>query len=211
MTELHHLKRLPEDQIEAASRVAARALQNDPLSVFYYPDPIERKKSTILRCEIQILAGFLSGEVYTTSNSIEGVSVWIPHGIKEKKKENPSKDIVKKLRKIRRELALDPLFTEKLNKVNEIFVSLHTEQAPFPHWLLVLLAVDPSQQGKGYSSMLVRPKLSESDKQNLPSYLNTQNEINLPIYEHFGFELIGKRKIPNSDFHFHGMLRNKKK
>jgi len=39
---MSHLKRLQNDQIEAASRVAARALQNDPLSVYYYHDHLYR-------------------------------------------------------------------------------------------------------------------------------------------------------------------------
>ena len=52
MSEPYHLKRLQEDQIEAASRVAARAFQDDPLFVYYYPDPIERKIKSVTRCEI---------------------------------------------------------------------------------------------------------------------------------------------------------------
>ncbi len=31
------------------------------------------------------------------------------------------------------------------------------------------------------------------------------------LYEHFGFELVGKAKVPNSNVNHYGLLRNKKK
>jgi ribosomal protein S18 acetylase RimI-like enzyme len=105
----------------------------------------------------------------------------------------------------------DILYIEKSSTINEIFDSLQNELAPFPHWYLTLLAVDPSHQGKGYASILLREKLREIDKQNLPCFLNTQNESNLSVYEHFGFELRGKIKVPKANFYYYGMLREKKK
>jgi len=210
MRELHHIKRLPEDQIEAASRVAARALHDDPLSIYYYPDPIERKIKNVTRCKNLILLGILSGEVYTISGDVQSVAVWNPFRITGLIKGNQSKEILRKLRKIRREMPSDRLFTERYGIITEIFNSLHNEHANFPNWYLTLIAVDPLHQGKGYASMLIRAKLREIDKQNVPCYLNTQNENNVPLYEHFGFELVGKTKVTNSNFYYHGMLRNKK-
>jgi len=211
MSELNHLKRLQEDQIEAASRVAARAFQDDPLFVYYYPDAFERKIKSVTRCENLILLGVLSGEVYTTSSDIQNVAVWNPYGITDQIIGKQSKEIIRKLRKVKREMFSDRLFTEKFGIISEIFNSLHNKHAKFPHWYLTLIAVDPLHQGKGYASMLIRAKLRELDKLNLPCYLNAQNETNVSLYEHFGFELVGKTKVPNSNFYYHGMLRNKKK
>ncbi|MCK4380161.1 MAG: GNAT family N-acetyltransferase [Candidatus Lokiarchaeota archaeon] len=210
MSEFLHLKRLQEDQIEVASRVAARAFQDDPLSVYYYPDPIERKIKSVIRCENLILMGILSGEVYTTSSNIEGVAVWHPYGLTNQIIGKQSKEIIRKMKKIQREMFSDPLYTEKFVIISEIFNSLRNKHAKFPHWYLALIAVDPLYQKKGYASMLIRAKLRELDKQNLPCYLNAQNQDNVSLYEHFGFELVGKTKVPNSDFYYHGMLRKKK-
>jgi predicted GNAT family N-acyltransferase len=58
---------------------------------------------------------------------------------------------------------------------------------------------------------LIRSKLREIDKQNLPCYLQTQNENNVSLYEHFGFKFVGEKKFPNSNVYSYGMLRNKKK
>ena len=113
MSILSRLKRLQNHQIEAASRVAARACQNDPLSVYYYPDPIERKIKTVTMCEYLILLGILSGEVYTTSSDIQGVAVWHTSGIKDQTMGKQSKEIIKKLRKVKRKMFSDRLFSEK--------------------------------------------------------------------------------------------------
>ena len=210
MSILSHLKRLQNDQIEAASRVAARAFQDDPLSVYYYPDPIERKKKTVIRCEYMILLGILSGEVYTTSNDIEGISIWHTYDIKDQKIGKQSKEIIRRLRRVKRKMFSDHLFAEKYSIVSEIYNSFHNKYANFPNWDLIMITVDPLHQGTGYASMLIKPKLKEIDKQNLPCYLETQNENNVSLYEHFGFELVGEIKVPNSNVNYYGMLRNKK-
>lgn len=209
MNELYHLKRLQEDQIEEASRVATRAFQDDPLFVYYYPDPIERKIKSVTRCENLILMGILSGEVYTISSNIEGVAVWNPYGLTNQIIGKQSKEIIRKMKKIQREMFSDPQYTKKFFVITEIFNSLRNEYAKFPHWYLALIAVDPLHQGKGYASMLIRAKLREIDKQNIPCYLNAQNQDNVSLYEYFGFELVGKTKVPNSNFYYHGMLRKK--
>ena len=208
---LNHLKRLQNDQIEAASRVAARAFQNDPLLVYCFPDPIERKIKSVTHCEYLILLGILSGEVFTTSSNIEGVAVWHAYDIKDQKIEKQSKEIIRRLRRVKRENFSDRLFAEKYSITAEIYNSLHNEHANFPNWDLTMIAVDPLHQGKGYASMLIKPKLRELDRQNLHCYVNTQNENNVSLYEYFGFELVGEIKVPNSNVNYYGMLRNKKK
>ncbi len=210
MSILNHLKRLQNDQIEEASRVAARAFQNDPLTAYYYPDPIERKIKTVIWCEYMILLGILSGEVYTTSNDIEGVIVWNAFRIKDQTIGKQSKEIIRKLRKVKREFFSDSLFLERYGIVSQIHESFHKKYANFPHIGLTMFVVDPLYQGKGYANILIKPKLIELDKQNLPCYLDTQNKKNVSFYKHFGFELVGEIMVPNSNVNFYGMLRKKK-
>ena len=40
------------------------------------------------------------------------------------------------------------------------------------------------------------------------SYLETNKEINVPLYEHFGFELSKKEMIPKSPVMHYAMVRN---
>jgi GNAT superfamily N-acetyltransferase len=210
MSELYQLKQIQEDQIKTASKVLARAFQDDPLFMYCIPDPIERKKRTAAHSEFLILTGLLSGKVHITSSNIEGVAVWNAYAIKDQKMEKQSKEILRRLRKVKRINFSDPLFLERMGIFEEIANSFQQEHINFPHWYLAFIGVDPIHQGKGYASKLLRMKLAEIDEQNLPCYLHTENESNVKLYEHFGFELIGKNKIPNSDLCHYPMLRNKK-
>lgn len=213
MNELSHPKQLSEEQIKAASKILTCAFQDDPLLVYLYPDPLKRKIESDIVWEFSILQGILYGEVNITSSDIEGVAVWLAHPLKDQKTKEQSKAINRRMRKVGREMfsSLGPIFTEKYNNWAQMIVSLQIEHASFPHWELAILGVDPMHQGKGYASMLIRAKLRELDKQNLSCYLHTENEKNVKFYEYFGFKLIGKNKVPNSDFYHHPMLRNNKK
>ena len=211
MTELYHDKKLHEDQIEEASKVIGRAFQDDPLFIYCFPDPIERINKSTTHGEWMILLGILSGEVYTTSREIEGVAVWHSYSIKDIETGKQSKEIIRRLRKVKRKNFSDPLFVERIGIFEEIANSFQIEHVNVPHWYLSIIGVDPIHQGKGFGRKLIKIKLTEIDQQKLPCYLHTENESNIKFYEQFGFKLVGKEKVPNSDFYFHAMFRDKKR
>ncbi|NJL49909.1 MAG: GNAT family N-acetyltransferase [Leptolyngbyaceae cyanobacterium SM2_5_2] len=61
----------------------------------------------------------------------------------------------------------------------------------YPHWYLSLLAVEPTQQRKGYGSALLQPVLAQCDRDRLPAYLESSKPSNIAFYQHHGFEVIG--------------------
>jgi GNAT superfamily N-acetyltransferase len=66
-----------------------------------------------------------------------------------------------------------------------------------PHWYLPLIGVEPSRQGQGLGSTLLRTSLSRCDADGLPAYLESSNPRNQPLYEQHGFQAIGEIKIRN--------------
>jgi len=60
-----------------------------------------------------------------------------------------------------------------------------------PHWYLPLIGVDPSQQGRGFGSALLRYALAACDRDGTPAYLESSNPANVPLYQRHGFEVIG--------------------
>lgn len=64
-----------------------------------------------------------------------------------------------------------------------------------PHWYLPFIGVEPSRQGQGLGSALLRASLSRCDADGLPAYLESSNPINQPLYERHGFRAIGEIKI----------------
>jgi ribosomal protein S18 acetylase RimI-like enzyme len=211
MNQLAHPKQLSIDQINEASKTLASAFQDDPLFAHCFQDPETRDIKNTIHCEFMILLGMASGEVYISSNKIEGVAVWHPHKIKNQQTIKPSKDLIRRMQRVRKEDISDPHVFKMMMIVEEIANSIQNQYVNFPHWYLSLIGVKPNYQGKGYASQLIKMKLAEIDKQNLPCFLHTENEKNLKIYEHFGFQLIGKIKVPYTNFYLHGMLRSRKK
>ena len=94
-----------------------------------------------------------------------------------------------------------------MKKFNDYIDSIHQLQAPFKHWFLQAIGVGPSFQGNGFASTLLRQMLSKIDKENLPCYLETIDEKNVSIYERFGFEIIDKSIVPETEFTNWAMLR----
>ena len=65
------------------------------------------------------------------------------------------------------------------------------------HYYLGIIGVLPGHQGKGYAKFLIEKliEVSESDSNSHGISLSTEKKENIPIYEHFGFKVIGDADI----------------
>lgn len=61
----------------------------------------------------------------------------------------------------------------------------------FDHWYLPLAGVDPSAQGRGLGSALIRHVLERCDLGGTPAYLEATSPRNRDLYARHGFEEIG--------------------
>jgi ribosomal protein S18 acetylase RimI-like enzyme len=67
-----------------------------------------------------------------------------------------------------------------------------------PHWHLPLIGADPTQQGKGHGSALLRHALAVCDRQQTPVYLEATSETSVPLYQRHGFEVLGTIQVATS-------------
>ena len=65
-----------------------------------------------------------------------------------------------------------------------------------PHWYLAIIGVDPSRKGCGVGAALLRSRLERCDKEGMGAYLESSNPQNVPLYEHFGFQVTGVLDLP---------------
>ncbi len=89
----------------------------------------------------------------------------------------------------------------------EYIDTVHKRLAPFKHWFLQIIGVDPQFKGKGYAGKLLHPMFARIDEEGLPCYLETLDETNVPPYEHFGFRIVEKSAIPETKLTNWAMLR----
>jgi ribosomal protein S18 acetylase RimI-like enzyme len=97
-----------------------------------------------------------------------------------------------------------------MNLISEYTTRMRKQHVTEPHWHLFPIAVDPTFQGKGFGSALMKPMLERITSVGLPCYLETQNEQNVSLYEHFGFEVIHTDIIPGLEMKHWGMLLHPK-
>ena len=201
-TELTSLLRLEKSQAKSAAGVLARAFQNYPLSKFYFPDNSSRSKVNQYICAIGSYIGIRFGEVYASSANLEGIAVWLP-----------SEHYRMDFRSLLSAVPLSTLFGFGLSEgirmrgMGEYIDKVHKRLAPFNHWYLSMLGVEPHLQGRGYAGKLLRPMLRRTDQEKLPCYLETNDETDVPIYQHFGFGIIEVSNIPETNLKNWAMLR----
>ena len=196
------LFRINKNKAECAVEVLAEAFKAYPLFQYYFTNESIREKISRYILSFAIYSGIRYGEVYATSPNMEGIAVWIPSS-------NYPMTFWKMLRSvpISKILGVGRYGGLKLKNFNEYIDNVHQRLVPFNHWFLQAIGVDPSFQGHGYASLLIRPMLSKIDKENLPCYLETVDEKNVSIYERFGFQIIDESIVPETEFTSWAMLR----
>ena len=68
-----------------------------------------------------------------------------------------------------------------------------------PHFYLMTIGVDPRFQGQGLGSALLDATLAKIDARGLPSYLESSNERNVPLYKRHGYQVTSEfRPMPDA-------------
>ncbi len=194
---MENIFRLKRVQVEPAAKVLARAFENDPLHIAYFPDPNKRLKQNYHLMIFCIRFCMRFGEVYTTSPNLEGIVLWILVDPKVNQQENPGSLFANWIN-FRLVVALGKAM-EKVEFIYEYTRSIHYKLIPSLHWAGFIIGVDPEFQGKGYASSLIRPMLARIDKDHLGCYLDTNKEKNVGLYQHFGFKVLKRYQIPGTN------------
>jgi ribosomal protein S18 acetylase RimI-like enzyme len=202
--DLNNLFRLTKAQIKPAAEMLTRAFQDNPGLVYYFPDESERKNKSHHLHQFMLCYGLIYGEVYATSPNLEGLAVWLP-----------SENVNMSLWRVIRSGGLSMIYklgskaASQVRPFGDYVSSIHKRHAPFRHWYLLGLGVDPDYQGQGYASTLLKAMFTRIDKERLPCYLETQNPNNVPIYQHYGFKVVEESIVPNTKVTNWAMLREK--
>jgi len=201
--ELENLPRLNRSHIWPAAEVLVRAFLDYPLLQCYFSDEAQREKVAYYFFRYSLYYGIRYGEVYASSTDLEAVAVWIR-----------SDNLPVSFRRVVRSVPLSVIIGfgreggGRMKHAGDYMDAVRKRLAPFEHWYLQLIGVNPQFQGKGYASKLLRPMLARIDEEGLPCYLETLVERNVRLYEHFGFEVIEKATIPKTSLTNWAMLRD---
>jgi len=202
--DLNSLYRLTKSDIKSASEVAAKAyFAADDFSSLSI-DPSKRMKNLKTTMKMTLGYSLKFGVVYAPSQNLEGVAAWLPHDkVKIPIWQYILLGMLPVIIRVGKDVRKELLRYDKLAK------NKHQEYANFPHLYLYNIAVDPEHQGKGWTSVLMKPMLAKADKERLPCYLESP-ERNISLYEHFGFEVLEHISRPDSENDIWLMMRYNK-
>jgi ribosomal protein S18 acetylase RimI-like enzyme len=194
--------RLSKKQIGQAAAMLTRAFSDDPKLTHIMPDIAVKKELSQHLFEFELQYGMNYGDVYTTSPAVEGVAVWLPSTKSEITFWRAFRSGGRVLQK-----RLGKKIMDRVMSFSTAVDTLHKKHAPYPHYYLFFIGVDPAYQKKRVASRLITPMLGWLDMQKIPCYLNTQNENNIGLYEHYGFQVIEQLVLPDSGIVHTAMLR----
>ena len=202
MLENSELLRLSNRHINEASKVFTEAFTDYPLFKHLIEEPTARPRVYPLIFKLMVKHTVKFGWAYGTSENMEGIALWLPSERSDISLwSNLTNGGIELLIKAGLRIAYrSMIFTEFASK-------LHHKVINEPHIYLFQIGVKKQYRGKGNASKLMKPILAYADSEEKSIFLETHDETNLPVYQHYHFETIRHEKIPDSDVNHWTMIR----
>ena len=193
-----------EKDLDRLAEVAADAYRDYPLHNWFTNgtyDPIASK----LIMQISLKTMTEDSVIYADSEEINGFAVWLPFGF------TGSKTIPFLVNG-----GLSLILHSGLGIIGRLLtyetyaMNLKKEFTDHYDWYLYNLSIRKDAQGKGIASKLMRPMLQFCDNEKMVSYLETNKESNVSLYNHYGFDLMKEELIPKTTVTHYAMVRHPK-
>lgn len=184
-------QRASNRDLAAIAAVLADAFFDDPVMAWLLPGAGGRQRrlrvffATMLRHEILRHGGV---EVARVGGRLVGAALWLPPehrhpGVGQQLAELPG---------------LVRAFGRHLGTASVMAgAQFRAHPSDAPHWYLYAIGVQPAAQGSGVGGALLRSRLERCDADGTPAYLESSKTGNVPLYEHFGFEVTGALALPD--------------
>jgi ribosomal protein S18 acetylase RimI-like enzyme len=171
---------------DAASviQTVTRAFRADPVARWFYPDAEQYEQHFPRFVEAFAGAAFEHGSA-DCLDDYSAAAFWLPPGAHAD------------------DHALATLLCDSIPERSqaEVFSLLERMEHNHPdesHWYLPMIGVVPARQGSGCGSALLQHGLQRCDADRKLAYLESSDAKNIPLYERYGFELLGKIQAGSS-------------
>jgi ribosomal protein S18 acetylase RimI-like enzyme len=174
---------LTPSDVEPLAAVLARAFDADPIFRAILPQDAHRARALPVLFDAWIRRLHLGHDASWTTDDHAGAALWSP----------PGRWHIGLLDEARMAPRMIGALGGRVLAGLRVLVAvegLHPHHPP--HYYLRVLGCDPSRQGQGIGTELLRPVLERCDADSLPAYLESSNERNLPFYRRHGFEPVGE-------------------
>ena len=197
------LYKVQKRDIVRASKVLADAFQRDPVwNKIYEGDPdIEKRFYALFEGGVRYCLKY--GEVYAPSEDLEGVIGLVPGRYADM---NWWHAIRSGTMGVGMRMGLSAA-----KKTGTVFKPItkdrHEHMAGHTFLYVLVFGVSTELQGKGFGRKLIGAAIEKSEREGLLLYLETSEEENIKMYEHFGFRLLKTVTLPIVDLPMWEMVR----
>jgi len=192
--QIENLYKVQKKDIPKAGAVLADAFQHDPVWTKFFRDEAKIDQKGVL-FESPIRYGLRYGEVYATSEHLEGIAVWFPEGL-------AAMTIWRLIRSgaIISGMKAMKVCTRLAWKQGRIFkplkVDKKTNMKGRQFIYLMIIGVASEFQRQGFGGKLLGALIEKSEQIGIPLYLEAATERNVRMYERLGFRLLNQVILP---------------
>ena len=192
--QIENLYKVQKKDILKAGVALASAFQHDSVwRMFFRDEATIDQKGTLFQAPIKYCLRY--GEVYATSEHLEGIAAWVPGDLADMTiwRLVQSGAIISGMKAIR-------VCTKLAQKQGSIFEPLQADRRANmkgrEYIYLMVIGVASKFQGQGFGGKLLRALIEESEQVGVPIYVETETEKNVRMYERLGFRLLGQITLP---------------
>ena len=180
------VRRATGADLPAVVETLTAAFVDDPVFVWWVPDPRRRRQLLPLFFEVTVDLNHPHDEIYTADPVPAAAAVWIPPG------HQPVDEAAEEMLAAYTEAA-----EETAERLLTAFRLMDEVRPTQPHAYLLLLGTRPLWQNQGLGSALLREVLECCDRDRIPAYLEASSAANQRLYQRHGFEVTGEIVLPD--------------
>nr|EMP13936.1 acetyltransferase [Gordonia sp. NB41Y] len=164
---------------DVVASLLATAFADDPVMTWTQPD--KRKHHSIFATLLSTSYADARLDVAGCDGEPMGAAIWMPPGRRSSRTDD-----------LRALIAFIRILGPRVVQGTIVDAMCEGRRPDEPHWYLADLGA--AVQGRGVGTALLRAGIDRAG--DAPAYLESSNEVNVPLYERFGFEVTGEIHLP---------------
>ena len=190
-TQTENLYKLQPQDLPRVGAVLTGAFQQDPVwkKMFAGEAGIEQKLCAFAETPIRYCLKY--GEVYSVSENLEGLCIWVPGDLS-----NMTIWRIMRSGAFMHSMKIARLGKKMISAFKQIEDDRKENMKERKFIYLQAIGVATKFQGQGFGGKLLRALIEKGEQDRVPIYLETETENNVKMYEKFGFKLIKKINLP---------------
>jgi ribosomal protein S18 acetylase RimI-like enzyme len=175
---------LTSSDADEAGHLLARAFHTNPTMVWGLPNESRRSAQLDWIMTLVVRLGLKYGKAFGLGAPLQAVTVWyLPEKAHNSLLEMLSVGFA------RGPWALGFRDFVRVMRALDFLDRIHRSAAPFPHYYLHAIGVDPARQRQGLGSRIMRATLVAVDAEGQPCHLETDKTEDVAFYEKHGYSV----------------------